>query len=286
MPRCANSPKASMPEPTVCAVMLTRDRPELAKRAVECFRAQTYPNKRLMIFNTGHNGPLISDAEALDVGSQIHEPCVIGAFESIGELRNEAISATEEMGAEIVIHWDDDDWSHPNRITEQAALLQSSGADCVGYREMLFWRDGRELIPHGLDSLNGCAYLYSNPDPTYCLGTSLCYWRKTWERNPFSERNGPNPRTRGEDREFLRGINSAGQTSLPLEFCGSKIPGSQQWLKNPCAEHEVHQQVPRMIARIHAGNAQHYQEAWSGTSHSWRRAAEWDERCHEIMEAR
>ena len=43
---------------------------------------------------------------------------------------------------EILIHWDDDDYSHPNRIAEQVALLQSSGADAtVGFREMLFWRE-------------------------------------------------------------------------------------------------------------------------------------------------
>ncbi len=37
--------KRWMNEPTVCAMMLTADRPELAKRAVECFRAQTYPSQ-------------------------------------------------------------------------------------------------------------------------------------------------------------------------------------------------------------------------------------------------
>lgn len=43
-----------MNEPLVCAVMLTRDRPKLAKGAVECFRAQTYPAKELLIWDTSH----------------------------------------------------------------------------------------------------------------------------------------------------------------------------------------------------------------------------------------
>ena len=50
-------------------------------------------------------------------------------------------SAREGHAADILVHLDDDDYSHPNRIAEQVVLLQSSGADCVGYREMLFWQN-------------------------------------------------------------------------------------------------------------------------------------------------
>ena len=39
-----------MSDPKVCAVLLTADRPEYARRAVECFRAQTYQNKRIVVF--------------------------------------------------------------------------------------------------------------------------------------------------------------------------------------------------------------------------------------------
>ena len=128
--------------PTVCAVMLTADRPELAKRAVECFRRQTYPNKTLLIYDTGTD-----DAEDCPADY----PLIIWIPEearrrTIGELRNAANShiegvevhlesgTTKDCGAvgiihwaDIIIHWDDDDYSHPNRIAEQVALLQSSG---------------------------------------------------------------------------------------------------------------------------------------------------------------
>lgn len=43
----------SVVDPTVCAILLTCDRPELAAKAVECFRKQTYGNKTLLIWDSG-----------------------------------------------------------------------------------------------------------------------------------------------------------------------------------------------------------------------------------------
>jgi hypothetical protein len=277
--------KVNHAEPTVCAVMLTRDRLEYARRAVEAFRAQTYdPIKRLLlIFNTGGKSlaPLLPGEAEVMFG-------IPPVGWTIGQLRNEANAIARgdvfaHWDGDVFAHWDDDDLSHPNRIAEQVALLQASGADCVGYREMLFWRECRfceggrgNVLPEcpecGLKydpsriTPVGEAYLYSNPDPTYCLGTSLCYWRRAWERNPFSERNGPNPRERGEDREFLRGVDSMGVSSVQF--------GGVTW-------------EPRMIARIHAGNARHYPvDELVKNSDSWRRVPEWDDHCRTIMEAK
>src|SRR5262249_46637430 len=122
---------------------------------------------------------------------------------SVGMLRNLAASDAHE--ADILIHWDDDDYSHPNRIAEQVALLQSSGAECVGYREMLFcdtrlaeFRESEytfQLRPRNE------AWIYKHGHPKYCLGTSMCYWREVWERRPFPDR------TVGEDGEWLFDAN-------------------------------------------------------------------------------
>ncbi len=251
-----------MTEPTVVAVMLTRDRQAMARQAVECFRRQTYdPIRRLLlIFDSGDPSwyDFRSDSEnEIHVGSEQH------AGKTIGELRNIANAC---MQSDIIMHWDDDDISHPARMAEQVALLQASGADCVGYREALFWRDAETHLAHGdePDSWDGQqSYLYTNTDPTFCLGTSMCYWRRTWERNPFSERNGPNPRERGEDREFLRGIKSLGVSAI--SGFGSAAES-------------------RMVCRIHAGNAKHYPDDLLRNSPSWRRVPEWDEKCRSIME--
>lgn len=278
-----------MSEPLVCAVMLTRDRPELAKRAVECFRAQTYRSKRLLVWDSGHGEPVETtlcpdyDAERY-IEDNPYERAASGKLPfSIGELRNRALhdnGAVYWVDAQIYVHWDDDDWSHPRRIEEQVALLQSSGADVVGYREMLFCDERPEQLPDSVYA-SGMrirtsvtirrAWLYSNPDPRYCLGTSLCYWRKTWERKPFEATS------RGEDLRFITGLKTVGVISVagdvPVE--GGGLMGA--WYRQ--------QDAPRMIARIHAGNTSDAYEPTKMRSKSeWRRVPDWDEYVRGVMQ--
>src|SRR6266568_2655786 len=76
------------PDPTICAIMLTRDRPAMAARAVESFRRQTYERKRLLVVNSGPSPILPRDSDC-DEWPQESEPCFIGCdAKSIGELRN------------------------------------------------------------------------------------------------------------------------------------------------------------------------------------------------------
>lgn len=237
-----------MIEPTVCCIMLTRDRPEMARKAVECFRAQTCdPTRRLLfILDTGYSYKKIIGAS--DSENEFHDWRPISAGKTIGELRN---FANSESGSDIIIHWDDDDFSHPNRIAEQVALLQSSGADAVGFNEMLFWREA-QLSGEDLEYFTpGEAWLYRHPDPNYCLGTSLCYWRRTWTRKPFE------PTSRGEDRKFITGLNTV---ALPAN---TTLAGE-----------------PRMIARIHGGNTCSRIEP--GAS-EWKRVPEWDDYVRKVM---
>lgn len=247
-----------MTEPTVCAVMLTANRPEMARHAVECFRAQTYPNKRLLIVNTGP-GPILPDEE-----HNIAEPCFIGADAlTIGELRNMAMDSTDyrphntRKEADIICHWDDDDWSHPNRIAEQVALLQASGAEAVGYNSLLFWREPEQYIVNdqfghdtgGRGVIPGEAWLYSGG----ITGTSLMYPRTSWQRKHFE------PMNNGEDTRFLMGLKTAA--------CPAIVDG-----------------VPRMIARIHPGNTSNaynpdVMRAVERQGGEWRRVPEFDNHC-------
>jgi glycosyltransferase involved in cell wall biosynthesis len=259
-----------MTEPTVCAVLLTKDRTEMAARAVRSFRAQTYSNKRLLIFDTGNDkaGYFLDDDGIAHQWTDLS----LQAW-TIGRLRNEAIARAGEC--DIICHFDDDDVSHPNRLSEQVALLQASGADCVGYNEMLFWDTRKQVVNFPLVDITygggfggeadthrryasgypeysgGEAWLYRNPSRCYALGTSLCYWRKAWERFPFD--NAPRPDKLSFDgsmlseyRTFLNGVK------LEVE-------------RSVCTE-------PRMIASLHGGNTS--SKITSGAE--WRRAPEWD----------
>lgn len=236
-----------MPEPTVCAIMLTANRPEMARRAIECFRAQTYQAKWLFILDSVDP----SMKAVFGIGLIDHvwiNRELYGGCETIGQLRNTAIrEASECFSADILIHFDDDDWSHPNRIAEQVALLQSSGADVVGYNEMLFWRE-----PVTCGDTDGEAWLYTQPRRDYALGTSLCYWRSVWERKPFEATSV------GEDVRFCTGLKVVGVSS---------IIG-----------------LPRMIARIHAGNTSSaYRPEAMRAASEWQRVPAWDEYCGLVM---
>lgn len=230
--------------------MLTRDRPEMAARAVRCFREQTYQSKRLMIYNAntaveyGH----IPGIPGITLGEGVIQIPAGSRGLSIGAMRNDA---NQHADYQILIHWDDDDWSHPNRIAEQVALLQASGKECVGYKDLLFWREtpGRENL--------GEAWLWKHP-LRGLPGTSLCYWRKTWEQWPFPDLP-KNNASEGEDMAWLRGVDSLGVSSL------------MGW------------DDPRMIASIHGSNTMAYTDALLSESTSWVRVPQFDQLCRERM---
>jgi hypothetical protein len=196
---------------------------------------------------------------------------IIGNREvSVGTLRNIANSYAE---ADILIHWDSDDWSHPNRIAEQVALLEVADADVVGYDRMLFWReilyeDGRpesvklgEAWPYtgavlGTSLCYWCeAWLYTGA----VLGTSLCYWRETWEQVPFQARG-----HHAEDLGFVMDV---------------------QGRKGVVVSVSAQDSEPRMIARIHRGNAANpaYSNMEAHPQH-WQRVPKWDKYCQEAMQ--
>jgi glycosyltransferase involved in cell wall biosynthesis len=266
-----------MSYPNVTAVMITRNRPALRERALKCFDAQTYEPKNIVVLDSsdgiGHETKG-GGSSVVRVGN-----CVMAYRPpddlTIGELRNMAVGLTTR-DTDIIVTFDDDDHSHPERISEQVELLQASGADAAGYNEMLFWREGqrRATMRSGEWHEPGQAWLYTNRNPTYCLGTSLCYWRRTWEAKPFSATS------RGEDIQWCIGLNTVGVSSRPITFDG---PGS--WARPGISEPSVDSCTPRMIARIHAGNTSTaYKPEKMAQASEWRRVPEWDAYCRSVME--
>ena len=230
--------------PLVVGVLLTADRPEMTRRAIRSFGAQTYENKRLLIFDSG--AQYFSAALRHNV---FYQHCEIPGL-TIGTLRNLAVGICK--AADIIAHFDSDDWSHPRRIEEQVALLQSSGADAVGYNDMLFAEE------------NGAAWWYSHGYPRYALGASLCYWRKSWERVKFAEmrEQGLDDKLNGEDSVWLRsGINCV------VVKCWRDDIGFD----------------PRMICGLHAGNSSSH---ILPDNDQWKRVPEWDDYCRKKMEVK
>lgn len=261
-----------MTQPSVCAIMLVNGRADMCARALRCFEAQTYPSADLLIYDTSEQSLAFNPPRGARWTVAI--PKTHG--ETIGALRNEANELA--VSADIIMHWDSDDWSHPRRIEEQVALLQASGKECVGYRDMLFWETypgcptcAKTLGVHRdpSDCPHARAWLYTNANPKYCLGTSLCYWRRVWQRHPFADLP-KGPTGAGEDTQWLRGVDSLGVACVAAQ-------------DDPNSDDPMDQ--PRMIASVYGGNTTSI--AALGIKHGrapeWRRAAEFDAYCRGAM---
>ncbi len=240
-----------MSSPSVCAVCLTADRPELTARAVKCFLEQRYEPKSLLLFDSGHS-PYRADSRHATVGYTYYKR---NGRDTIGLLRN---LANGQVQADIIMHWDSDDWSHPYRMGEQVAELEASRVDVVGYGKLLFW-DSRPLQM----GVNAEAWMYDNAGRGHWMpGTTLCYWKNAWRRREFPER-----KVVAEDSEWLQHISTKAGC-----FYGTACEA------NP---------VPRMIAHLHGGNTAKVDPAdlvKQGAT-QWRRMPEWDGFCRERMTA-
>ena len=258
-----------MTNPSVCAILLTADRPAMARRAVESFRAQTYENKRLLIYDT--NLPV---QRPVDCPAWMYLCCPSDRDMTIGRLRNAAnanavgwrvrhLTEKNFTAHDIFIHWDDDDISNPNRIAEQVELLQSSGADVCGYNECLFWREPEvDDVGKVFTFTPGEAWIYRDHRPDRAIGSSLCYARSFWENHPFAD--GPKPGVSSEYYSFLR----AGKT---------------------VAVSSIKDGEPRLICSIHSSNHnlanynQMFTAAKEGRTNSWVRSPQFDDICRERM---
>lgn len=105
--------------PLVSACMVTRDRPELVRQAIEQFLEQDYPGPLEMII--------------VDNGThKVRDLCLhpaIGYYQvdpgklTLGELRNLAIGTLSR--GDVTIEWDDDDWRAPGYVTALMDALEA-----------------------------------------------------------------------------------------------------------------------------------------------------------------
>ncbi|MBW2172753.1 MAG: glycosyltransferase, partial [Deltaproteobacteria bacterium] len=111
-------------EPTVTAMMITGlpGRVDLAKNAVKSFLSQTWRCKELLIIN--HSLGMAHEYRIMDTNAFHHRPgessrvssvreLMVKRPETLGDLRNMALDAA---AGNWIAPWDDDDWSHPERI--------------------------------------------------------------------------------------------------------------------------------------------------------------------------
>ena len=115
------------PETTaVTAIMVTgktTNRYPLARASVEAFRKQVYPGDLRLIIVNDNPDPLFEDAALLP--PNVTERYITPQGQSLGHLRNVGIELAE---TEYIMQWDDDDYSHPNRVNWQVTQTEQGKA--------------------------------------------------------------------------------------------------------------------------------------------------------------
>lgn len=161
--------------------MPTRGRHAWLARAVRGFLDQDFDDAELLIVSEdGVPGAL---AAALRGGRVRHLPCPAGL--SLGAKRNLACRAAR---GDILVHWDDDDWQSPRRVSRQVAALQVPGVRVCGCARVYF---------HELAGPRAWLYRYGGPRRPWVYGATLAYRRSYWQAHPFADIDV------GEDNAFV-----------------------------------------------------------------------------------
>lgn len=218
----------------VTAVMVTQaGRENLARMSVASFLRQTWPDKKLVILNTGRK-PVV-----VQMDDRITEFCRPQGNDKLSDLRNSLLELVPRD--HWVIQWDDDDWSAEWRIAlqmtpaklDQCVLLRSQIRIDVPRREFAIWHwrlDRPPAIPGTIlfHRSTGAAYRpgLSRDEDSYLVAdhfdgrvhvvenfaTPQTYLRlfhggNTWDREHFFEQQQPRPLTElGAAEKYVRAV--------------------------------------------------------------------------------
>jgi glycosyltransferase involved in cell wall biosynthesis len=165
--------------------MPTFNRRRFVPGAIECYQAQTYRHRELVIVDDGTD----------PIGDLVPDDPTIRYIRLDGRLRTGAKrnAACRAARGEIIVHWDDDDWSAPDRVEVQVRALLETGADVCGLRDLLFYEPSAD---------RGWRYRYPAAGRAWVAGGTMCYRRSLWEAQGF-----PDVR-QGEDTQFVWGNRS------------------------------------------------------------------------------
>ena len=167
--------------PLVTCIMPTAGRRRFARQAIAYFQRQDYNDRELLIVDDGDEP--VADLLPDDRRVRYHR---LPSGQSLGAKRN--IACAQAQG-EVILHWDDDDWMSPRRISHQVeALLAHPETGVCGLASLYFFNPG-----------GWTAWWYSQPmgARAWVSGNTLCYLRSVWERHRFPDIN------EGEDTLFV-----------------------------------------------------------------------------------
>jgi glycosyltransferase involved in cell wall biosynthesis len=168
VPAEITSPITVAADPRVSCIMPTSNRRSFVPQAIRCFLRQDYANLELLVIDDGPQSSrdCVPESERIRY-LRLDQKMTLGAKRNF---------ACEQARGEIIIHWDDDDWYAPRRVSTQVSALTSAGADVCGSSQVSYY-----------DPASGQAweYRYAAPGAAWVAGNTLAYRKSTWQRNKF-----------------------------------------------------------------------------------------------------
>jgi predicted O-methyltransferase YrrM len=181
------APAVIVSEPLVSCIMATADRAAFIPHAIRYFERQDYTNRELIVIDDG-----AEPIESLIPKDERIRYIPLPARRTMGAKHN---LACKEARGEIILHWDDDDWMSPWRISYQVAQIRPEPLDTLsGLSHLLFW-DPR--------ARHAWEYVYPPGDRPWVAGGTFCYRREFWESRQFPDMN------EGADTVFVWGLQNA-----------------------------------------------------------------------------
>jgi glycosyltransferase involved in cell wall biosynthesis len=214
--------------PKVSCILPTGYGNRFVSVAIGCFLTQVYLGEMELVIVDNNDTPLL-DADEIEALPETFV-YVRSKRMSVADLRN---LGTQHATGDVCITWDEDDWSHPNRIAEQVRRLEESGKAVTGWHNILYY-----------DAATGGTFKYfyspNRPHPPYAIGTSQCYLKSWWEKHPFRNENGVEDRPFSDEAMHWNQLDSldAGQ------LCVARVHGNNVIRKNGLLGH--HKQFPEV----------------------------------------
>jgi glycosyltransferase involved in cell wall biosynthesis len=166
--------------PTVSVLCPTRDRRAFLPGLLAVWSHQDWPadDRELIVVDDGQDR--VGDVFA-GLPNVRYEH--LGVRVPLGTKRNRLC---ELAAGSLLVNFDDDDWSPPDRISRSVACLQAHGVDVVGKSELAFWNLATDTI-----------HVQPKIGARHATAGSMTFRRSWWEKNAWR----PDPHT--EERQFL-----------------------------------------------------------------------------------
>lgn len=142
--------------PQVTAIMCTYGRFSCVERAVNCFIAQTYPNKKLLIYNTDTESPYLDSDELKKhrirvVNNNIDLETKL-PYTNVGAIRRDALKLDYYEDG-YVVTWDDDDIFLPHFMQQAVDRMQQTGLPAFKPEKSFFYSgDNLRLVMNTLEA--------------------------------------------------------------------------------------------------------------------------------------